>query len=64
MRQVACNATFEGMGHLNGCRYVLHDRDAKFCSEFRETLAAGAGSHLQRLSERGEEPKEGRARWV
>jgi hypothetical protein len=29
------------MGHLNGCRYVLHDRDAKFCSEFRETLAAG-----------------------
>jgi putative transposase len=24
MRQVACNATLEGMGHLNGCRYVLH----------------------------------------
>ena len=41
MRQVACNATFEGMGHLNGCRYVLHDRDAKFCAEFRESLAAG-----------------------
>ena len=33
MRQMACNAT------LNGCRYVLHDRDAKFCAEFRETLA-------------------------
>jgi hypothetical protein len=41
MRQIACNATLEGMGHLNGCRYVLHDRDAKFCAEFRETLAAG-----------------------
>ena len=40
MRQVACNATFEGIGQLNGCRYVLHDRDAKFCPEFRETLAA------------------------
>ena len=40
MRQVACNATLEGMGHLNGCRYVLHDRDVKFCAEFRETLAA------------------------
>jgi len=40
MRQVACNATFDGMGHLNDCRYVLHDRDAKFCPEFRETLAA------------------------
>jgi len=23
MRQIACNATFAGMGHLNGCRYVL-----------------------------------------
>jgi hypothetical protein len=39
MRQVACNATFEGIGQLNGGRYVLHDRDAKFCAEFRETLA-------------------------
>ena len=28
-------------GYLNGCRYVLHDRDTKFCREFRETLAAG-----------------------
>jgi hypothetical protein len=26
MRQMACNATLEGMGHLNGRRYVLHDR--------------------------------------
>ena len=41
MRQVACNATLEGIGHLNGCRYVLHDRDAKFGAEFCETLAAG-----------------------
>jgi putative transposase len=41
MRQVARNATCEGLGYLNGCRYVLHDRDAKFCAEFRETLAAG-----------------------
>src|SRR5215469_15883354 len=41
MRQVACNATLEGMGKLNGCRYLLHDRDAKFGAEFRETLTAG-----------------------
>jgi hypothetical protein len=27
MRQMACNATLEGMGDLNGCRYVLHVRD-------------------------------------
>jgi hypothetical protein len=39
MRQMACNATLEGMGHLNGCHDVSHDRDAKFCAEFRETLA-------------------------
>ena len=41
MRQIARNATFEQLGYLNNCRYVLHDRDAKFCTEFRETLAAG-----------------------
>ena len=41
MRQAACNATFEETGQLNGRRYLLHDRDAKFCGEFRETLAAG-----------------------
>ena len=47
MRQVACNATLEGMGHLNGCRYVLHDRDAKFCAEFRETLAVAGVKGLR-----------------
>src|SRR5262245_27907332 len=39
MQQVARNATMEGAGYLNGCRYLLHDRDKKFCHEFRETLA-------------------------
>ena len=41
MEQVARNATMERTGYLNGCRYLLHDRDAKFCGEFRNTLAAG-----------------------
>ncbi len=41
MSQAARNATFEESGYLNGCRYVLHDRDARFCADFRETLAAG-----------------------
>ena len=41
MRQIGRNATFEQLGYLNNCRYVLHDRDAKFCAEFRDTLAAG-----------------------
>jgi putative transposase len=41
MQQVARNATMEDSGYLNGRRYLLHDRDRKFCREFRETLAAG-----------------------
>ena len=35
------------MGHLNGCRYLLHDRDTKFCPEFRGTLAAGGVKGLR-----------------
>src|SRR5215472_4488403 len=41
MEQVARNATMQDTGYRNGCRYLLHDRDQKFCREFRETLAAG-----------------------
>ena len=41
MSQVARNATLEELGYLHGCRYVLQDRDTKFCAEFRQTLAAG-----------------------
>jgi putative transposase len=40
MEQVARHATMQDTGYLNGCRYLLHDRDKKFCREFRETLAA------------------------
>jgi putative transposase len=41
MEQVARNATMQDTGYLNGNRYLLHDRDTKFCREFRDTLAAG-----------------------
>src|SRR5215831_12443131 len=41
MTQVARNATMQDTGYLNGCRYLLHDRDQKFCQEFRNTLASG-----------------------
>src|SRR6267142_943169 len=44
MQQVARNATLEDTGYLKGCRYVLHDRDKKFCVDFRDTLAAGGVS--------------------
>jgi hypothetical protein len=29
LEQVARNATMEGIGYLNRCRYLLHDRDTK-----------------------------------
>jgi hypothetical protein len=44
MEQVARNATMQDTGYLNGCRYLLHDRDKKFCRKFQETLAACGGT--------------------
>src|SRR5579872_3552105 len=41
MEQIARSATQESWGSLDGCRYVLHDRDTKFCASFRSVLAAG-----------------------
>jgi hypothetical protein len=41
MQQMARNATDEHWGHLKNTRYALHDRDAKFCTSFRETLKSG-----------------------
>jgi hypothetical protein len=63
MRQMACNATFDAMGLLNGCRYLLRDRDTKFCAEFRETLAA-AGVKCLRLPPRSPNLNAFAERWV
>lgn len=41
MKQQARNATLEKGGYQNGCRYVLHDRDTKFCKSFRQTMESG-----------------------
>jgi hypothetical protein len=43
----ARNATGEAWGFLNQRRYALHDRDTKFCSLFRATLAAGGIKPIQ-----------------
>ena len=32
--------SLEQWGILNPCRYLLHDRHTKFCTSFRDTLAA------------------------
>jgi putative transposase len=42
MEQQARNATMEEWGFLRGCRYLLHDRDRKFCASFRELLESGS----------------------
>jgi putative transposase len=41
MEQIARSATQETWGYLHPCRYVLHDRDTKFCASFQTMLAAG-----------------------
>jgi hypothetical protein len=40
MEQIARNISFAEVGFLNGCRYLLHDRDAKFCAAFAVILEA------------------------
>jgi putative transposase len=38
MLQMARNATDESSGILRGQRYLLHDRDTKFCAAFQDVL--------------------------
>jgi len=40
MEQMARNLSFADQGFLQGCRYLLHDRDAKFCQAFAGILEA------------------------
>jgi putative transposase len=42
MVQMARNATDEIDGVFRSIRFVLHDRDTKFCASFRATLRSGA----------------------
>ena len=41
MEQIGRSATQESWGYLRPCRYLLHDRDTKFCASFRSALASG-----------------------
>jgi len=47
MEQIARSATQETWGYLHPCRYVLHDRDTKFCASFRSALASGGVKTIQ-----------------
>jgi putative transposase len=63
MEQIARSATQEAWGHLHPCRYVLHDRDTKFCAAFRSTLADG-GVKTIRLPARSPNLNAFAERWV
>jgi transposase InsO family protein len=63
MEQIARSATQETWGHLHPCRYVLHDRDTKFCASFRSTLADG-GVKAIRLPARSPNLNAFAERWV
>jgi putative transposase len=41
MAQMARNATDDASGCLRQVRYVLHDRDTKFCTSFNQILDSG-----------------------
>ena len=47
MEQMARNATLEQLGFLQSRRYLLHDRDTKFCESFREIVKAGGVTSLK-----------------
>lgn len=61
--QMARNAVDETPGGVRGCRYVLHDRDAKFCAAFDEVLAS-EGIHCLRLPPHSPNLNAFAERWV
>lgn len=63
MRQMAYNVTQNEWGDLTGCRYVLHDRDTKFCAAFRSALGS-AGINAIPLPARSPNLNAFAERWV
>ena len=41
MEEMARNVTMEDVGFLINRRYLLHDRDSKYCCSFRQVIEAG-----------------------
>ena len=63
MDQMARNATDESTGCLRALRYVLHDRDTKFCASFRSILRA-SGVEPVKLPARSPDLNAFAERWV
>src|SRR5689334_10287875 len=63
MTQMARNAVDDESGYLCRHRYVLHDRDTKFCADFRKKMASGGVKGL-RLPRRSPNLNAFAERWV
>ena len=63
MTQMARNAVDESGGAVRRCRYVLHDRDTKFCSAFEEVFAS-EGIQCLKLPPRSPNLNAFAERWV
>src|SRR6476661_1448787 len=63
MTQMARNAVDETCGGLHRCRYVLHDRDTKFCHAFDQVLAS-EGIQCLKLPPRSPNLNAFAERWV
>ena len=63
MTQMARNATDESSGFLRGQRYLLHDRDTKFCAAFLDVLRS-SGTRPLALPPRSPNLNSFAERWV
>jgi putative transposase len=63
MKQMARNVTMDGWGFLDNCRYLIHDRDTKYCESFRNIIESGDVKTLP-LSARSPNLNAFSERWV
>ncbi len=47
MKQIARNVTMTDCDFISNCRYLLHDRDSKFCDSFRWIIKSGGVKPLK-----------------
>jgi hypothetical protein len=63
MKHIARNVTMDEWGFLGNCRYLIHDRDTKYCQSFREIIESGDVKPL-RLPARSPNLNAFSERWV
>jgi putative transposase len=63
MKPIARNVTMDEWGFLDNCRYLIHDRDTKYCQSFRDIIESGDVKPL-RLPARSPNLNAFSERWV